>query len=268
MNAKVKELFEKVKGKFDGLFPTAPAAAPVIPVAPAALAGKSYKTVDGIEISVAQAGEAPVIGEAVTAAGVPVEDKEWELEDGTKITTVGGAITAIVPPVPVTQPEPDDMTGQLRLTAEGMKDSFAKFATGTPEERIANLETMVKALFEDRFGWEVRRQEEEAARTAAIAVYKDTMPAIQTQVTEQAQAVQMAKQDSEEAKKEVDKCKEIINAQFELIEEIAKTPSAEPATLTGQSKDRFEKREKTAKKFEKMGDIIQGMKNKANPVAQ
>jgi len=262
MSADKKSLLEKIKAFFD-----APVAVP--PVTPAAMEAKLVKLKDGSDISIMQAGDVPAVNDTVTIDGLPALDAEYELETGHKITTVGGIITAVVEPEPVT-PTPEEMAAAqaaaaaanppapVVLTAEAVQAMYAKFATGTPEERIANLEIMVKALMESNFGYQIREKQADSA----IQVYKDTIAAATAPIaTMQPQlATALAK---------LEKQDEVIKMQFELLEKIVETPTADPKTLTGNKKDRFEKLETREAKFKKMADDLKNAKNKnTNPAAQ
>ncbi len=75
---KAKSVFDKVKA----LFTEAPAA----PVTPA-FSSKVYKTADGTEVTVEQAGDVPAAGEKVMIAGAPATAGTWALEDGSSLVT-------------------------------------------------------------------------------------------------------------------------------------------------------------------------------------
>lgn len=250
LSAKAKEIFAAVKAIFD---------APIVPAATAA--AKVYKTKDGVELSITTAGEKPVVGEIVMNAGAPAIAGTWELEDGTMVTTdATGAIVTWVDPAPVTK-TPEELAAEeaarvaaqvpVVLTAEAVQAMFAKFATGTPEERIANLELMCKALMECNFGYELRKGQE----AAAIQAYKDSIAPVQQSVTTATAAMAAA-----EAK--VVKQDEIITGMFELLTELMATPTTTPVTLTGVAKERFEKQQGREQKFEKLGAALSELRNK------
>lgn len=91
----VKEIFDKVKAAFD-----APVVVPAAPVA-AASTPVVYKTADGQEISVEQAGEKPAAGDKVTIAGAPAPMADYVLEDGTTICVdETGTVTACTEAMP------------------------------------------------------------------------------------------------------------------------------------------------------------------------
>lgn len=242
----VKEMVAAFKKTF---FDGTPAAAPVIApaaapiIAPAAL-NTDYVLKDGTAVTI----DKLEVGGVVLVAGIPAPVGDHELSDGTKITVgEGGLITAIVPVVAAPAP-PDDM---MNKTPEGLiqaiKDTVAKFAAGTPEERLANLEVVAKALMDYSFGWEIRRSEEEAQKAAAIAVYKQGLTtttetvqqsiaaasqAFETYKTELDKKVSDAKEELElklsESQKTIEKQEKIIAGLFELVEKIADLPTAEP----------------------------------------
>jgi hypothetical protein len=172
-----------------------PAAAPAHP------APKVYKTTDGKEISV----DKLEVGGMAMISGAPAPAASYTLEDGTVLTTdATGLITTVTPvapaaaaappvapapvaiaPAPLPAPAfsadiPDDMK-----TIEGIKARYEKFAVGTPEERIGNLELVAKALIEYNFGWELRQVKEAADKAAALKVYNDSLATMQGQVESQ-----------------------------------------------------------------------------------
>jgi hypothetical protein len=246
-----KEILQSVKALFN-----APVIAPVVAPAPAAAAApapvaapaaKSYKTKEGADISIAQAGEQPAVGDAVSINGAPAAEGVLTLEDGTTISVdATGKISAITPPAPVT----NDMTtgaapaqvapaviapvaaAAVPKTPEELKTLTESFANGTPEERIANLEVVAKALMEYSFGWQIEEAKRKASVDSAIEIYKTDLKNTQAA---------MAKQD------------QVIAGLFEFCEKIAEAPTADPKTLTGNKKDKFErtadKREQTIEKF-------------------
>lgn len=119
-----------------------------------------YKLNDGTMISA----DKVEVGGSVTINGVAAAAGDYVLEDGSTITVdASGVITAVKP-----KEEPvDDLT-----TTEGMRKAYNKFETGTPEERIANLETLCKALMEYSFGWQLREAAAKQTTDEAIRVYK------------------------------------------------------------------------------------------------
>lgn len=190
------------KSLFDTNVP--PPAAPVLPAAQSAL-----KTKGGVEVQV----DKMEIGGKVTIAGAPAPAGEHELEDGTKITVgEGGVITAIIPATaaPVAQTPEQQM--------QAVKDAVQKFAVGSPEERMTNLETVAKALMEYSFGWQIREANEKALRDQAIEVYK-------TGFAEH-------KQKLADAEAKLAKQSEVIKAIFSIVEQLANAPSADPASAS------------------------------------
>ena len=154
------------------------------------------------------------------AAGVitSIEDA-----DGTGPGEAIKDVEPATPPTPNPAPnpapnEPAKPATQTQMTPEEMRALYEKFAVGTPEERITNLEIMVKALMEYAFGWDLRQAQEKASREAAINVYKTTV--------ENATA-QMAKQEQ-------------FNSQtIQLLEQMIQEPSANPQTIPENKKEGF-----------------------------
>jgi len=271
MNA--KDILKKIKAAFEAPIVPAAAAAPVVPTPTV------FKLKDGTEVGILiddpAVSTAPDAGDIVTIAGVPAPAADYELEDGTKITVdATGAITLVVAPTPVTQPDftapvaktleeriaaieakisvPASMSAAgepFILTAEVVAGMYAKFATGTPEERLANIEIMIKALMECNFGYEIRKGQD----AAAIQVYKDTLTPMQTAVASQTQALQAADQ-------KITKQDETIKGLFELVEKLVDEPMTDPGTLTGQKKDQFDRMTAKEERLQKLADAMKKLK--------
>lgn len=141
------ELIKGVKQKFS--------VEPPAPPAPAPTAMNKYTLADGTEVEI----EALEVGKPVMVGGNPAPEGSHTLQDGTVITVdAAGVITDIkAAPMPSTPAE--------------MQAALAKFAeAGSPD--MQKLVTIVKAMFENVFGWEIRRQQEEVAKNQAIEIYK------------------------------------------------------------------------------------------------
>lgn len=260
-----KEILSKVKALFD-----APLVAPVAPVVPAAAAvppaasvGTPFKLKDGTEISVTISDPtrtAPAAGDTASIAGTPAPAADYELEDGTTLTVdATGAITVVTPAAPITQ-TPEQLAEAARvaalaqptiLTAEAVQAMYAKFATGTSEERLSNLEIMIKALMDSNFGYQIRQGQE----NAAIEAYKNSLIPMQSAITAQAEQY-------EAATKKIAKQDEIITGLFELTEKLAEIPSEEPKTLSGFKKEQFERAQKKEDAMKNIADAITQMKKK------
>lgn len=164
---------------------------------------ESHVLVDGSTLDVTSM----EVGAAVTIGGNMAPAATYVLEDGRSIVVdATGNITEII------AKKPEEMKTQINLstdldTPEKMRDAMEKFATGTPEERIANLEIMVKALMEYSFGWQIKEAQEKAAREQAIATYQQKLSA---------------------AEKAHNKQKEINEQILDLVTELAESPSADP----------------------------------------
>jgi hypothetical protein len=106
-------------------------------------------------------------------------------------------------------------------TSEGMEKLFASFAAGSTEERVANLETVCKAMMEYCFGWEIKQAKEKSDRDNAIKVYTDSLAAMQTEMSAQKQ--------KNEAQKE------IVDQMFALVNEFVNEPVSNPPHKTKTS---------------------------------
>lgn len=179
-----------------------------------------YKLEDGTSITVS----ALEVGGEVKIADAPAPAGTHKLEDGSSIITdEAGIITEVLAKQ---EDAPSDSEGPLD-TPEKMLAATQKFATGSPEERMANLELIAKALMEYSFGWQLREAEEKATRDQAIATYKLGF---------------------EEAKKEAAKQRDINKQLFELVSEITHVPAANPP---GDEKKKSE--------FSKVGEKKKGL---------
>lgn len=267
----IRDLLKTAKEKFNALVTPAAAAAPgatepapAAPAAPAASAPKVYMLQDGTEISIEQAGDTVAPGDKVMINGVAAAEGELCLEDGTCLELdAAGVITEVKAPQPVTttdavpaqaqapvqpaqQTQPMQAaaatpaaTDKLPSTAEEMRKLYDAFATGTPEERIANLEIIAKALMEYSFGWEIKQAKEKAARDQAILLYEEQLKT--------AQATQMRQQ-------------EVITSLFAVVEKMAEIPESDPRTLSGNRKDQFEKMETKEARLRKFSEGIKKLK--------
>lgn len=189
-----KEILKKIKQMFSDM------PMPGMTPAPSAPTTKTVKTTDGVEIVV----DKLEVGGTAIINGVAAPANTYTLEDGSSITTdATGKITAYNPPVanpaPAQTPNPAPaqtqqaapapvpvkMVAQEKFNSAECEALFAKFATGTPEERIANLELVCKCLMEYNFGYEMRQAKEKADRDAAIAIYTNELATVQTQMKSQ-----------------------------------------------------------------------------------
>ena len=93
-------------------------AVPVAPIAPVALA-TDYKLADGTAVQI----DKLEVGGLVMVAGVPAPDGVLELEDGTTLTVLAGAITELG--VKATEPtEPAEMGSQFEQDFAAFKVEF------------------------------------------------------------------------------------------------------------------------------------------------
>lgn len=265
-----KEILQRIKSVFDA--PVAPTpsvdtTAPSDTTTPGT--NQVYKLKDGTEISICiddpSISMLPDAGDIVTIAGNPAPEGDYELEDGTKLTVdATGAITLVTPALPITK-TPEEMAANADvkkavqpMTLEDIKALMSSFATGTPEDRITNLEIMVKALMECNFGYKIREGQEDEA----VNIYKQSLTPVQNSLAKQDKELQAATQ-------RITKQDEVIKGLFELTEKLVELPSDEPKTLTGAKKERFDKANAKEKKFEKIANAISDLKNKnKNPANQ
>lgn len=226
-----KEMIDAIKSalKFEDT-PTPAATTETTSTAEVALT--AYKLADGSEvmISALEVGGDVMIAEAPAPAGTYVLEDESSIvvgEDGKIAEIIAKADEAIATELPedLSQVTPE----QLRAASEG-------FATGTPEERIAKLETIAKALMEYCFGWQIRESQIKAVNDEAIAVYKSGFEAAEKKIEEQ---------------------RELITKMLELVENIAELPSAE--VPTPKKKTSFSKVETGSEKLNKYAEAAKKM---------
>jgi hypothetical protein len=256
----IKQFLKDIKAKFNGeVVPPAPA-----PPAPATPTAKVYKLADGTEITINQVGETPAAGDTVTIAGAPAPANTYTLPDGaTIVVDAMGVITVYTamaapapPPPPAPAPAP---AAPVTLSAEEVKAMYEKFATGSTEERMSNLEVMVKALMECNFGYEIRKGQE----AAAIETYKENLASLQTAVDSAKAEMQSAFAKVEAQQEEITKHKQTIKDLFELVEQLVETPTADPVTLTGRQKEKFDKAVSREQRFEKIAEALKTKKTLA-----
>lgn len=272
-----KEIFLKIKAAFD-LPPAPPTPAPPAPPAgTAAMTSCSYN-VDGgtpVYVNIADDGIPDIdTGDAVysdAAMTVPYPDGAYNVTGTTFGFTVTAGVVSVVndpantgpgapiegamakpPAPPAPAPAPAPVAAAVPITQAQMEIMFAKFASGSVDERISNLETMCKALMECNYGYQIR----EASEDAAVQAYKDS-------VASQVSSLMAASQAAIDEQKAINtKQQETITGLFELCEKLAEIPTAEPVTLTGNKKEKFDRTEKREQKFETIAAAIKDMKNK------
>lgn len=187
----------------------------------------SAKLKDGTEVTYTTL----AAGGSLMIAGAPAPEGTYELEDGTSvgvdatgiITTVNGvgaepvieqtqAAPSIIAPVVQSQ-QKYEVTEEL-TKPEGIRALMEKFATGTPEERIENLELIGKVLMEYTFGWQIREQQEKVNRDAAIKVYTDKLQNAQAEIAAQ---------------------REVMASMLPVLEQLAESPTTDPPPTKTQN---------------------------------
>lgn len=136
-----------------------------------------YKLKDGSAVSI----DKLEVGGVVMIADAVAPDGAYTLEDGSVVTVAAGVISAVEAVKPAEQPE------EMK-TPEQMKAALAKFAIPGTTPDLTNLVKVVSACFEYCFGWEIRRAEEEAKKTEAIAVYKSNFAKVEKTLADQKEA--------------------------------------------------------------------------------
>lgn len=252
-----KEILAKIKAAFNGPVPAPPAPAPA-PAPIAASTATTYTLADGTVLSIAQAGATPAVGDMVTINGVPAPANTYTLPDGATIAVdATGLITAYTamaaPPAPAPAPAPAQ---PATLSAEDFAAMVAKFAIGSTEERMGNIEVMLKALMECNFGYEIRKGQE----AAAIEAYKESLAPLQSSLEAATAKLQTAFEKTEAQQLVIAKHEETIKGLFELVEQLVEAPTADPVTLTGRQKEQFEKMASRDERLQKIADAVKKQK--------
>ncbi len=199
------EILLKVKEFFNELVNPTPVQNEVMPI--------EVETKDGVKVTV----DKLEVGGVAMVDGVPAPIGEHTLTDGTIImVTDNGVIAEIKPKVeevaPVEVETPDiDMAAKFAV--------YEKFGVGTAEERLANLEIITKAIFNNVFGWQLREAQEknmlETAKTVYAQLSKQDMP-------------DNIKEKFEQYQLNIERQNKVISELIKLNEELAKQPVSEP----------------------------------------
>lgn len=198
------EILLKVKEFFNELVNPTPIQNEVMPI--------EVETKDGVKITV----DKLEVGGVAMVDGVPAPIGEHTLTDGTVImVTDNGVIAEIKPKVEEVAPIVEDKTVDMNAKFA----AYEKFGVGTAEERLANLELIAKALFNNVFGWQLREAQEknmlETAKTVYAQLSKQEMPDNINEKFAQQQLI-------------IEKQNKVISELIKLSEELAKQPVSEP----------------------------------------
>lgn len=188
---------------------------------PAATTGK---LADGTEITY----DKLEVGGIVTAAGAPLAAGTYTMEDGTTITVgdagvlsevkakeemASNSLAPAATPAPATTPAATAQAGAAQThdltTAEGLRAAYNAFAEGTVD--MPGIMTMMKALMEYSFGWQIREAQDKANREAAIKVYTENLAKATADLATTQETVQNQQK--------------MMKQMFEVIEELAGTAS-------------------------------------------
>lgn len=258
----IKQFLKDIKAKFNGeTMPPAPAPAPA--PTPATPTMKTYKLQDGTDIMIHQSGDMPAAGDMVMIGGAPAAANTYTLSDGATIVVdaTGMITTYTAMAAPPSAPAPAPMPAQpVTLSAEEVAAMYAKFAIGSPEDRLANLEVMMKALMECNFGYQIRQGQE----ADAIQAYKESLAPMQTSMEAATAKLQSAFEKAESQQAIITRHEETIKGLFELVEKLVEMPTADPVTLTGTKKEKFENQNKKEDRIAKMAESVKAMKEEAN----
>lgn len=143
--------------------------------APAPAETKSLTLQDGVTVITVDKME---VGGVITPT--PSVEGSVTLQDGTVIAhDATGVITSVTPKVEEPK-NPDTVEPTLEMSVQTplqMREFLEKFAAapvpeGTPTPDLQKMAIVLKAVFEQAFGWELRQAKEKEARDSAIAVYQ------------------------------------------------------------------------------------------------
>lgn len=261
---KAQGILAKIKALFDGIIPPAAPAPPAAPPAGATVATPCSYNVDGsvpvfVDISDDNIPDIDINDKVFTDAPltIPYTDGTYNVT-GTQFgfTVAGGIVTAVndlagtgpgtpvvaaappaAPPVPPPPATP--------VTQAQMESMAAKFGTGTSEDRLSNIETMLKSLMEYNFGYQIQQ----ASQQEAIVAYRDSI------ATLQASAQKITDQELK-----INQHGEMIGQVLELSEALVAEPTTTPVTLNGNKKEKFDRMQKKDEKFQ---GIVAGLKQAA-----
>lgn len=218
-----KEILLAVKEKFNALVaPAAPPAPAPAPPAPAAVT--EYTLQDGatkISVSDLNPGGTVMIKDG-TGAESPAPAGDLTLQDGTIITVAeGGVIATVTPAAPAAPAAPAPTMPAGMLSQEQLQAHWGKFAGSVSTDDLA---LMVKTLMEDRFGWQLKEDEQKKA----IETYKENFAAKEAEVTT--------------LKEQIEKHFLMTGEVLKLVELIAAEPTAEPdpSVTTGKKTQKAE----------------------------
>lgn len=140
------------------------------------------------------------------------------------------------------------------LTAEAVSAMYAKFGTGNSNDRLDNLEIMVKALMDSNFGYQIRQGQE----AEAVQAYKDSIATQVSNLVAATQKFETAVATITEQKVKIEKQDEIIKGFFELAEQLVAAPTTDPKTINGVKREKFDR----AEKVDKYAGVLKGLKDK------
>jgi hypothetical protein len=143
-----------------------------------------------------------------------------------------GLISAIVPKK--VEEAPVDMS-----TPEGITAAYNKFAEGTVD--LAGMNTILKALMEYSFGWQIREQQDKATRDAAIKVYTDGLAAANQTIAKQ---------------------NDMMKAMYALVEQLVEAPADDAPVDPAKKKFSFSKIEGKNEYFKKMAEAMKKLEEK------
>lgn len=204
----------------------------------AADAQKQYTLADGSKLLIDKL-EAGGSVQSVDATGNPTQAAagEYALTDGTNIVVDDkGMITSVETPT-----DENAEQGTPEENAELIKAAVEKFATGSPEDRIANLEAMCKALMQYCFGYEMSKGQMDQVKQEAITAYSQSFTQHQTKTQTQIDSI-------------TQKFADVTKTMLELaagIQELAASADDEPIEESNDGKGKLTRGDKFQRAVDK-----------------
>lgn len=205
--------------------------------------------------------DAPIVAPPIAPAPNPIvapvaaaTDTPFKLKDGTDITI------GIDDPAVSALPDAGDIVKIAGAPAPAGDYTLEDGTTFTTDATGAiTVLTAMAPMTQPEFVAPPVPTLEQRLATLEAELAKLKTPAMPTGMATEAQL--------QAATQKIDKQDEIIKGLFELTEKFVDMPTADPITLSGNKKDKFDKAEAREKKFERIGQAISDLKNKSrNPV--
>lgn len=178
---------------------------------PSEFEATEYTLADGTKVSI----DKLEVGGKVIQGESPIANGEYTLEDGSKITTVDGAITVVTPK----EAAPE------KMSREKVQEAYDAIAGADSDNKLANVIICVNALMEWCFGWEIEHPEmvENAQKAQEDAQHVQDAINVYKQGLEGQFKAKFEKQENL-----ITKQGETITKMLELMTQLAESPAGDP----------------------------------------